>query len=102
MRQGRGTRWVSTFGVTALLAGCLWCPGAYALDCAAITASPGAIYLDTDAATDASFTGNSFFVDGNDRSVTGPPASQSPVAGLATRTESNARGAAESRIDAVT
>jgi len=87
-----------TFGVTGLLAGCLWCPGAYALDCAAITASPGAIYLDTDAATDTSFTGNSFFVDGNDRSVTGPPGSQSPIAGLATRTESNAFEARQSLV----
>jgi hypothetical protein len=72
-----------TFGVTGLLAGCLWCPGAYALDCAAI---------------EASFTGNSFFADGNDRSVTGPPGSQSPIAGLATRTESNAFEARQSLV----
>jgi len=51
--------------------------------------SPGAVYLATDAATDATFNGNAFTVDGNDHNYNGGAGSAAPVPGIATRNDTN-------------
>jgi len=51
--------------------------------------SPGAIYLATDAPTNATFNGNAFAVDGNDHLLTGGPGPNPAVPGIATRTDAN-------------
>jgi hypothetical protein len=51
--------------------------------------APGAIYLADDAATDASFNGNSFTVDGNDHNYTGGNGPGASVPGISTRNSTN-------------
>jgi hypothetical protein len=51
--------------------------------------APGAIYLASDAATDATFNGNNFQVDGNDHNYTGGLGSAPPVPGISTRNDAN-------------
>src|SRR5213593_704907 len=51
--------------------------------------SPGAIYLATNAATDATFNGNAFTVDGNDHDYNGGAGPAAPVPGIATRSDAN-------------
>src|SRR2546426_10229198 len=51
--------------------------------------SPGAIYLATNAATNAIFNGNAFIVDGNDHDYNGGAGPAAPVPGIATRSDAN-------------
>lgn len=51
--------------------------------------TPGAVYLATDAATNATFKGNAFVVDGNDHDYNGGAGPAAPVPGIATRTDAN-------------
>ncbi len=51
--------------------------------------SPGAIYLARDDPTDATFNGNGFLIDGNDRNYTGGAGPLPAVPGIATRNETN-------------
>lgn len=51
--------------------------------------APGAIYLAADANTNATFTGDQFKVDGNDRNYTGGNGPNAPVPGIATRNDAN-------------
>lgn len=51
--------------------------------------SPGAIYLAQDSATNATFVGNAFAVDGNDHNYTGGAGPNPPVPGITTRNDSN-------------
>jgi hypothetical protein len=51
--------------------------------------APGAIYLADDSATDATFTGNSFEVDGNDHTLTGGPGTGISIPGISTRNATN-------------
>ena len=51
--------------------------------------APGAIYLATDDSTDATFQGNTFFVDGNDYNYTGGAGPGPSVPGISTRNSSN-------------
>jgi len=51
--------------------------------------APGAIYLATDSATDATFNGNAFVVDGNDHDYNGGAGPAAPVPGIATRNDVN-------------
>ena len=51
--------------------------------------APGALYLATDNATNATFHGNAFTVDGNDRTLAGGVGSGISVAGITTRNASN-------------
>jgi len=51
--------------------------------------SPGAIYLAQDGATNATFNGNAFTVDGNDRNYTGGDGPGAPVPAIATRNDTN-------------
>ena len=58
--------------------------------------APGAIYLASDAATSATFTGNAFQVDGNDHNYTGGAGPGSPVPGISTRNDTNTQEAINS------
>jgi len=58
--------------------------------------APGAIYLASDLATNASFTGNAFGVDGNDHNYTGGAGPGGPVPGISTRNDSNTQEAINS------
>jgi hypothetical protein len=58
--------------------------------------APGAIYIANDDPTDATFQGNAFAVDGNDRNYTGGVGSGVPVPGISTRNESNTNEAVAS------
>jgi len=51
--------------------------------------SPGAIYLASDANTNATFNGNNFLVDGNDHNYTGGAGPGAPVPGISTRNDTN-------------
>src|SRR3989454_5199116 len=51
--------------------------------------SPGAVYLATNAATNATFSGNAFIVDGNDHDYNGGAGPAAPVPGIATRSDTN-------------
>ncbi len=51
--------------------------------------SPGGVYLATDAATNATFNGNAFMVDGTDHDYNGGAGPAAPVTGIATRTDVN-------------
>ena len=51
--------------------------------------SPGAVYLATNAATNAIFNGNAFIVDGNDHDYNGGAGPAAPVPGIATRSDTN-------------
>src|SRR5438128_3118655 len=51
--------------------------------------APGAIYLVNDAATNATFNGNAFTVDGNDHRYTGGMGTAPPVPGISTRNATN-------------
>ena len=51
--------------------------------------APGAIYLANDQATNATFKGDSFSIDGNDHNYTGGVGPAPPVPGIATRTDVN-------------
>jgi len=55
--------------------------------------APGAVYLATDQATDATFTGNAFLIDGNDHLYTGGAGPGAPVPGIATRNDANSQEA---------
>jgi hypothetical protein len=63
---------------------------------AAPLSSPGAIYLATDAATDATLRGNAFAVDGNDHNYSGGFGPADPILGIATRNDANAQEARQS------
>ena len=58
--------------------------------------APGAIYLATDNPTDATFNGNSFFVDGNDYNYTGGSGPGPSVPGISTRNSTNTNEAVSS------
>ncbi len=60
------------------------------------TASPGAIYLSSNAPTNADFNGNAFQVDGNDHNYTGGMGSAPPVPGISTRNDTNTQEAINS------
>lgn len=51
--------------------------------------APGAIYLASDAATNSTFNGNAFTVDGNDHLMTGGLTGNPPVPGISTRNDTN-------------
>src|SRR5207249_10758117 len=51
--------------------------------------SPGAVYLATNAATDATFNGIGFTVEGNDHDYNGAAGPAAPVPGIATRSDAN-------------
>jgi hypothetical protein len=51
--------------------------------------APGAIYLANDSATNATFQGNAFAVDGNDHNYTGGYGPNPPVPGISTRNATN-------------
>lgn len=51
--------------------------------------APGAIYLAADVATNSTFNGNAFAVDGNDHNYTGGAGPGSPVPGISTRNATN-------------
>jgi hypothetical protein len=51
--------------------------------------APGAIYLATDQATDTTFKGDAFSIDGNDHNYTGGAGPAPPVPGLSTRNDAN-------------
>jgi hypothetical protein len=58
--------------------------------------APGAIYLASDAPTNATFQGNAFHVDGNDHNYTGGYGPSPPVPGISTRNDSNTQEAISS------
>ena len=58
--------------------------------------APGAIYLATDSATNATFNGNSFNVDGNDYNYTGGLGPGPSVPGISTRNSTNTSEAVSS------
>ena len=58
--------------------------------------APGAIYLANDQATNATFKGDSFSIDGNDHNYTGGAGSAPPVPGLSTRNDANRQEAVAS------
>jgi hypothetical protein len=51
--------------------------------------APGAIYLANDQATNATFQGDNFLIDGNDHNYTGGAGPAPPVPGLSTRNDAN-------------
>ena len=51
--------------------------------------APGAIYLATDQATNTTFQGDAFTIDGNDHNYTGGAGPAPPVPGLSTRNDAN-------------
>jgi cysteine-rich repeat protein len=51
------------------------------------------VYLPGDAPAASAFTGNSFFIDGHDHTLTSEPGTAAPVVGIATHTEANAQAA---------
>ncbi|TMA83638.1 MAG: hypothetical protein E6J77_13925 [Deltaproteobacteria bacterium] len=51
--------------------------------------APGAIYLASDTATNATFNGDAFAVDGNDHNYTGGAGPGGPVPGISTRNDAN-------------
>ena len=51
--------------------------------------APGAVYLATNAPTDATFNGNAFLIDGNDHDYNGGAGPAAPVPGIATRSDAN-------------
>jgi len=59
--------------------------------------APGAIYLATNAQTNATFNGNSFLVDGDDKNYDdGSPGPGAPIPGISTRTDANTQEAIHS------
>src|SRR5262249_22494146 len=59
--------------------------------------APGAIYLATNAQTNATFNGNSFLIDGNDKNYTdGSAGPGAPIPGISTRTDTNTQEAVHS------
>jgi hypothetical protein len=58
--------------------------------------APGAIYLASDAATNSTFQGQAFAVDGNDHNYTGGYGPNPPVPGISTRNDSNTQEAINS------
>ena len=58
--------------------------------------APGAIYLANDQATNATFKGDAFSIDGNDHNYTGGAGSAPPVPGLSTRNDTNRQEAVAS------
>jgi hypothetical protein len=58
--------------------------------------APGAIYLASDADTNATFQGNAFVIDGNDHNYTGGYGSAPPVPGISTRNDDNTQEAISS------
>ena len=53
--------------------------------------APGALYLAADSATDSTFQGNAFAVDGNDHNYTGGAGPAPPVPGISTRNDTNTK-----------
>jgi len=51
--------------------------------------SPGAVYLATDAASDCTFNGNAFLIDGNDHNYTGGAGPAPAVPGISARNDAN-------------
>jgi hypothetical protein len=60
------------------------------------TTAPGAIYLAADTATNSTFIGNAFVVDGNDHNYTGGWGPTPPIPGISTRNDSNTQEALNS------
>src|SRR5437762_12679330 len=58
--------------------------------------APGAIYLANDQATNATFKGDAFSIDGNDHNYTGGAGPAPPVPGLSTRNDANRQEAVAS------
>ena len=58
--------------------------------------APGAIYLANDQATNATFKGDAFSIDGNDHNYTGGAGPAPPVPGLSTRNDTNRQEAVAS------
>ncbi len=58
--------------------------------------SPGAVYLATDAATDCTFQGNAFGIDGNDHNYTGGSGPNPAVPGISARNDTNRQEALNS------
>ncbi|TMB51708.1 MAG: hypothetical protein E6J60_10845 [Deltaproteobacteria bacterium] len=58
--------------------------------------APGVIYLANNQATNATFKGDSFSIDGNDHNYTGGAGSAPPVPGLSTRNDANRQEAVAS------
>ena len=58
--------------------------------------SPGALYLATDALTNATFNGNAFQVNGNDRNFTGGAGPAPAIPGISTRNDTNTQEAINS------
>jgi hypothetical protein len=58
--------------------------------------APGAVYLAQNAQTDATFNGNNFQINGNDRNLDGTPGPNPPVPGLSTRNNGNTQEALQS------
>jgi len=58
--------------------------------------APGAIYLANDQATNATFKGDAFSIDGNDHNYTGGFGPAPPVPGLSTRNDTNRQEAVAS------
>jgi hypothetical protein len=61
-----------------------------------VPGSAGAIYLSSNNATDATFNGDAFSVNGNDRNLNGTAGSRPPVPGIATRNDTNTNEARNS------
>jgi len=61
--------------------------------------APGAIYLANDQATNATFKGDAFSIDGNDHNYTGGAGPAPPVPGLSTRNDTNRQEAVASLAD---
>jgi hypothetical protein len=58
--------------------------------------APGAIYLAADSSTNATFNGQAFSVNGNDRNFTGGAGPGDPIPGISTRTDANTQEAVNS------
>lgn len=62
--------------------------------------APGAIYLADDSNTNATFTGNSFIIDGNDHTLTGGQGTGISIPGISTRNATNTAEAISSLTSA--
>jgi hypothetical protein len=54
-----------------------------------LSTAPGAVYLATNGQSNATFNGNSFIIDGNDRNYTGGAGPGAPIPGISARTAAN-------------
>jgi hypothetical protein len=68
--------------------------------------APGAVYLSQNSQTNATFNGNNFIIDGNDRNFDGTAGPNTPIPGISTRNNSNTQEAVtslnNSQLDNVT